>query len=103
MDKILELVMSNPELIAPTVRACIEKYKPMVYELLQEIVEIYRDYSKNTDHPSVVAKVKRNMYEAYLEAGFTEDQAMTLMVNDNSQLIKFANKLSTSMKEKKNG
>lgn len=94
MEKILELLMSNPELVAPTVKAYIEKYKPMVYAVLQEAVEIYRDYSENTDHPAVVARIKRNMYEAYLSVGFTEDQAMTLMVNDNAQLSKFVSQLS---------
>lgn len=28
------------------------------------------------------------MYDAYISVGFTEDQALALMINDNIQLIK---------------
>lgn len=65
----------------------IEKYKPMAYEVANIIEDIYRDYSNNTEHPALVAKVKKNMYDAYVDAGFTEDQAMALMINDNIQLM----------------
>lgn len=36
MEKILELLASNPE-IMPVVREYIEKYKPMVYELARKL------------------------------------------------------------------
>ncbi len=88
MEKILELFMSNPDLIMPVVKEYVEKYKPMVYSLVQEIVGVYEDYSNNTDYPAVVAKTKKNMYDAYVNAGFTEDQALALMINDNIQLMK---------------
>lgn len=96
MEKILELLASNPELIVPMVKMYIEKYKPMVYELGQEVTEIYRDYSMNTDFPTIVAKTKKNMYDAYIEAGFTEDQALALMINDNIQLMKNMKQISSN-------
>lgn len=96
MDKILELLMSNPDLIMPVVKEYIEKYKPMVYSLAQEVVEVYKDYSNNTDYPAVVAKTKKNMYDAYVDVGFTEDQALALMINDNIQLMKNIKQISTN-------
>lgn len=87
MEKIFELLMSNPELIAPTVRVYIEKYKPMVYYLAKEVVEIVRDYSNNTDYPAIVAKTKKNLFDAYVAVGFNKDQALALMINDNIQLM----------------
>ena len=72
MDKILELLGSNPELIVPVVKEYINKYKPVVYDLAQEVVEIYKDYSNNTEYPAVVARTKKNMYDAYVSVGFTE-------------------------------
>ncbi|GLB26515.1 hypothetical protein LXJ15735_27560 [Lacrimispora xylanolytica] len=95
MDKILELLMSNPDLIMPVVKEYIEKYKPMVYSLVQEMVEVYKDYSNNTDFPAVVAKTKKNMYDAYVGVGFTEDQSLALMINDNIQLMKNITQVST--------
>lgn len=97
MEKILELLMSNPELIVSTVREYIEKYKPVVYSLAQEIVNIYKDYSNNTEYPQIVAKTKKNLYNAYIEVGFSEDQALALMINDNLQLMKNINSQKKSL------
>lgn len=42
------------------------------------------------------------MYDAYVEAGFTEDQALALMINDNIKLMdnikKVSSKSNTSKK-----
>lgn len=104
MDKTLELLMENPELAAQFVKECIGKYKPVVYEIAHEVLEIYKDYSNNTEYPSVVAKSKKNMYDAYVNVGFTEDQALALMINDNIQLMKniqkTSNKSSSNNKSK---
>lgn len=51
------------------------------------IMEVYKDFANNTEYPATVAKVKKNMYDAYIEAGFSEDQALALMINDNIQLM----------------
>lgn len=96
MDKILELLMSKPEMFVPVIKEYINKYKPMVYVLAQEVVEIYKDYSNNTEYPTVVAKTKKNMYDAYVSVGFTEDQALALMINDNIQLMKNIKQISSS-------
>lgn len=96
MDKILELLMSKPEMFVPVIKEYINKYKPMVYDLAQEVVEIYKDYSNNTEYPTVVAKTKKNMYDAYVSVGFTEDQALALMINDNIQLMKNIKQISSS-------
>lgn len=101
MDKILELLMSKPEMFVPVIKEYINKYKPMVYDLAQEVVEIYKDYSNNTEYPTVVAKTKKNMYDAYVSVGFTEDQALALMINDNIQLMKNIKQISNSVNKSK--
>ena len=101
MDKILELLMSKPEILVPVIKEYINKYKPMVYDLAQEAVEIYKDYSNNTEYPTVVAKTKKNMYDAYVSVGFTEDQALALMINDNIQLMKNIKQISNSVNKSK--
>lgn len=101
MDKILELLGSNPELIVPVVKEYINKYKSVVYDLAQEVVEIYKDYSNNTEYPAVVARTKKNMYDAYVSVGFTEDQALALMINDNIQLMKNVKQMSNSVNKSK--
>lgn len=101
MDKILELLMSKPEMLAPIIKEYINKYKPMVYDLAQEVVEVYKDYSNNTEYPTIVAKTKKNMYDAYVSVGFTEDQALALMINDNIQLMKNIKQISNSVNKNK--
>lgn len=102
MDKILEIMMSKPEMLVPTIKEFINKYKPVIYDLAQEIANVYKDYSNNTEYPAIIAKTKKNMYDAYISVGFSEDQALALMINDNIQLIKNVKQMSdtsTSIKK----
>ena len=87
MEKLIEAFMESPEVGFVLLKTMIEKYKPMAYEVANIIEDIYRDYSNNTEHPALVARVKKNMYDSYVDAGFTEDQALALMINDNIQLM----------------
>lgn len=97
METILKLLFENPEMIMPTIKEYINKYKPIVYGIAQEFVEIYKDYANNTEYFATVAKAKKNMYDAYVNAGFTEDQALALMINDNIQLMKNVKQISGSV------
>ncbi len=96
MNKILELLMSDTEMLLPVIKEYINKYKPVAYGLVQEVVEVYKDYSNNTEYPAIVAKTKKNMYDAYVSVGFTEDQALALMINDNIQLMKNVKQIASS-------
>lgn len=100
----LEAVDENPECILPITKEYINKYKPLIYGLLHQFLEIYKDYSNNTEYQETVARIKRNSYEAYLNVGFTEDQALALMLNDNLQLFKniknSSNSAASSIKSK---
>jgi hypothetical protein len=98
MEIILKLLGENPKMLVPIVKEYIEAYKPVVYGLAQELVEVYKDYSNNTEYPATVAKVKKNMYDAYINVGFTEDQALALMINDNIQLMKNIKQSASSIK-----
>ena len=102
MELILKLLSENPNMLVPIAKEYIEKYKPVVYALAQELVEVYKDYSNNTEYPATVAKVKKNMYDAYVNVGFTEDQALALMINDNIQLMKSIKQATGSVKNVNN-
>lgn len=102
MEQILRLLMENPETLTSAIKEYVNKYKPVVYGLAQEVVEIYKDYSNNTEYPAVVAKTRKNMYDAYVSVGFTEDQALALMINDNIQLMKNVKQISSSSNKNSN-
>lgn len=101
MDKIIEAFMEDPETGFTLLKLLIEKYKPMAYEIGNIFVDIYKDFANNTEYPAVVAKAKKNMYDAYVNAGFTEDQALALMIDDNIRLMDNIKKVSAKSKTSK--
>lgn len=103
MDKLFEVFMESPEAGFALLKSMIEKYKPMAYETVGIIMDIYKDFANNTEYPETVAKVKKNMYDAYLAVGFNEDQALALMINDNIQLMNNVKKLSSKSVSSKKG
>jgi hypothetical protein len=104
MEELLAKLLENPDVLLEAAKMYVEKYKPVAYGVAQEFVNVYKDYSENTEYPAIVAKVKKNMYDAYCEAGFTEDQALALMINDNLKLMdnvkRIGNKSGSVKKEK---
>lgn len=86
-EELIKTFIENPEVGLAVVKTLVDKYKPTVYEVGNMIMEVYKDFANNTEYPATVAKVKKNMYDAYIEAGFSEDQALALMINDNIQLM----------------
>lgn len=72
-----------------------------VYGVLKELMVIMKDYSENIEYPAICAKIKKNTYDAYVNAGFTEDQALALMINDNIRLMENIKKSSNRVSAKK--
>lgn len=101
METILRLLMENPENLGEVVKSYIVKYKEPVYDVLKELMVIAKDYSENTEYPAICAKIKKNTYDAYVNAGFTEDQALALMINDNIRLMENIKKSSNKVTTKK--
>lgn len=101
MEEILKVLMENPESVGVIVKTYITKYKEPMYDILKELMVIAKDYSENTEYPAIQAKTKKNMFDAYVNVGFTEDQALALMINDNIQLMKNIKKSSNRVSAKK--
>lgn len=102
MEEILKVLMENPENVGEIVKVYITKYKEPIYDILKELMVIAKDYSENTEYPAIQAKTKKNMFDAYVGVGFTEDQALALMINDNIQLTKNIQKSVNNAATKKN-
>lgn len=82
MDNPMEVIKTNPEVIPVIVKAMMEKYKPIVYECCNELLQVYKDYINNKEVALVSAQARKNMFDAYVEVGFTEEQAWALMTKD---------------------
>jgi hypothetical protein len=101
MEEILKVLMENPESVGVIVKTYITKYKEPMYDILKELMVIAKDYSENTEYPAIQAKTKKNMFDAYVNVGFTEDQALALMINDNIRLMENIKKSSNRVSAKK--
>lgn len=103
MEELIKVFMESPEAGFVLLKSMIEKYKPMAYETASILMDIYKDLANNTEYPTARAKIKKNMYDAYIAAGFNEDQALALMINDNIQLMNNVKKLGSKSTSSKKG
>ena len=103
MEELITAFMESSEAGFALVKAMVEKYKPMAYEIGNIVLDIYKDFSNNQEYFETVAKVKKNMFDAYIEAGFSEDQAFALIINDNIQRLNYLKKQSLKSSATKKG
>lgn len=101
MDELLSVLLKNPEAALELAKVYIEKYKPAAYGLCGVFLDIYKDYANNTEYVKTTAKIKKNIYDSYLEVGFSEDQALALMINDNIRLMDNIKKMSQNSAKNK--
>lgn len=101
-EKLLELMLENPETIPVLISELVRKYKPTIYSVCKELHSIVKDYANNTEWFETIAKIKKQQFDAYVDAGFTEEQAIAFIINDNLQLIQnMKNNINKSTKSNK--
>jgi len=86
MKNVINSLMENPKEAEELLKCIIKEYKPLLYTVCNEILEIYKDFAENIDYPATVAKSRMNMYKAYVDAGFSDNQAMALLLQDIKML-----------------
>ena len=79
----------------------IKEYTPIAIDVAKELFEIYKKYVDNEELHIYRAKSLMNDYQAYINAGFTEDQAFTLLLNDKTQRNDSLKKMSYSAANRK--
>lgn len=92
MDELIKL-FADPEQI----HGLIEMYKPVVYSIIKEFVGIWKDL-QNSEYYTLNAAGKKKAFDAYVAAGFSEDQAMVLILNDLATAQRFADSINKSSK-----
>ena len=97
-EMILKLLKENPEMVMPVIKEMINKYKPLVYELGNELLNVYKDYANNDEYFKTAAQVNYKMYKELVDAGFTDEQAFTLILDRNTRMEKHMASISVNTK-----
>lgn len=86
-EKLLELMFESPEIIPVLIPSLVEQYKPTIYSVCNEFHKMMKDYANNTEYFETCAKIKKQQFDAYVNIGFSEDQAIAFIINDNLKLM----------------
>jgi len=76
------------------------QYKPLVYMIGQELLDVYKDYANNIEFFITKAKVRKNQFDAYVEVGFTKEQAMVFLLTDIDNMKKSISNVTNSVGNK---
>ena len=96
-----ELILENPEIASTMISNFTEKYKPIFYSICNELHNIMKDYANNIEYFETCAKIKKQQFNAYVNAGFTEDQAIAFIINDNLKLMENMKKQTSNINNKR--
>lgn len=92
MEEMLKAILSSPGAIS----ALFNEYKPIIYGVLQEAFNCYKDLVNNDEYFTVCAQFYKKKYDALVEAGFTKAQAMAIMLDETKRTKEYITKTSST-------
>ena len=90
--------MVDPSKCTESIHELVEMYKPMLYGICADIFGIMKDLNRNDEWFAENAMYDKKLYDAYVNAGFTDEQSYELLVRDK---IVRAENMKKSMTNKK--
>lgn len=99
MKELMKLIemLKNPKELNEFLTMIVETAKPILYHAGAEYAGIYKDYVNNEEWRNLRAKEKYLIFKAYMDAGFTEDQAMSLLLTETHNAVMRAQSMTKSM------
>lgn len=98
MNEIISMFIENPEGTSDTIVKYLDEYRPLMYKLFNTLYGFYKDYVNNEEVYAYDAKYKMSYYQALINAGFTEDQAFTLLLDRQNRRDNALNNFTKSVK-----
>lgn len=95
---LLNYLLQDPSATAEVITTTFETYKPLIYKVANELFGIYKDYINFEEIYEYGAKYQMGYYQALINAGFTEDQAFTLLLDEESRRDKLKEILAKTSK-----
>ena len=81
---LLPMLMGDTEMAEETIENLVAQYKPIIYAVVREGFQGYKDLVTNDEYFTQRAQMRRKMYTAYIDAGFTEEQALLFLVDSDA-------------------
>ena len=85
MEEILKAILNSPEEANAIFAELVKQYKPVAYAVLGELFGVYKDWVNNQDYFGTEAKFTWNRFKALTNCGFTQDQAMAIILKEDRQ------------------
>lgn len=92
MNETFETLLKNPNMAKVILSSILEKYKPLVYAVGDEVLKVYKDYANNNELAQTKATARMNQFKAYREVGFSDTEAMSLLLTDIRQVAQLIEK-----------
>lgn len=98
LDNLLVQAMVDPSKCTESIHELVHMYKPMLYGICADFFGIMKDLNRNDEWFAENAMYDKKLYDAYVNAGFTDEQSYGLLVRDK---IVRAENIKKSMTNKK--
>ena len=95
LPMLLSTASINPETIQQIAGNLLNQYKPVAYSIIGELFTLYEDLANNRRLHGAHADMKWNAYSAYIDAGFSPEQAMALLLESQGAREKLFRQISS--------
>ena len=82
LNNLLVQAMVDPSKCTESIHELVEMYKPMLYGICADIFGIMKDLNRNDEWFAENAMHDKKLYDAYINAGFTDEQSYGLLIRD---------------------
>lgn len=101
INSVLESIIKEPDTSSIIISELINQYKEPMYSIGKEFLLMLKDYSNNEELFDTIAKIKKQQFDSYVKVGFSADQAMAFLINDNLKLMNNMKKTTRTRKTTK--
>ena len=84
LGNLLPMLLGDFEMAEETIENLIAQYKPIIYAILREGFHAYTDLVNNDEYFVQRAQMKRKMFTAYVDTGFSEEQALMFLLDSDA-------------------
>lgn len=84
LGKLLPMLMGDMEMAEEAIDNLVAQYKPIIYSILREGFQAYSDLVSNDEYFAQRAQMKRKMYTAYIDAGFSDEQSLLFILDSDA-------------------